>query len=100
MARQDDFEEQASGWLAVFSNENGNAAVCKVVFATRQQGLEWAVANFQRSGFGNIQVYEDRVAVVNAFREDSMVYRMVPVLQADANTAGADISLDHVETIR
>lgn len=100
MAARDDFEEQAGGWLAIFSNENGNVAVGKVVFASRQQGLEWAVANFQRSGFGNIQVYTDRVAVINAYREESLVYRMIPVLQADADTPGGEISLDHIETIR
>lgn len=99
MTAPDDFEEQAGGWLAVFSNENGNAALSRVVFASREQGKQWAKALFERHGYTQIKVYKDRVAVLNAFGDDSLTYRMLPVIQADESMPGASVSFDHIETI-
>ncbi len=99
-----DFEEQASGWLALFSNDNGNCAVCQVVFASLEQGVEWARASLTESGASKIR-FERKTRTVRgdvpgSFGGSELVYQMVPVLLAEASRRGADISTNHVHSIR
>ena len=96
-----DFEDQASGYLAVFTNDNGNVTICPVVFASTQQAQEWAVAVFKNDGFERRKMRVSPEAVTLEFSNGSeMSYRFIPVIQAEADRGADRISLNHIVTIR
>ena len=43
--------DQADGFIAAFWNENGNSALCQVVFASFAQAQDWAVASLKANVF-------------------------------------------------
>lgn len=93
----DDIEEQAQGYLAVFWNENGNKSVCKVIFADIKQAQDWAKNLLAESGATVTKVDKDGVQALAGRAE--LGYVFLPVILAEPDTPGKDISLDHVVTV-
>lgn len=99
-----DLEEQASGWLALFSNDNGNCAVCQVVFASPQQAVQWARQALAEAGARRIR-HERKTRTVRgevsgSFGGAELVYTLVPVLHAEPGRPGTGISTNHSHSIR
>jgi hypothetical protein len=90
-------EEEASGYLAIYTNGHGNVAVSQIVFASEQQAREWAIKTFERMGFKATSMAR---RVVARTEKGEMEYAFLPVVHADADRSGADISDDHAVTIR
>ncbi len=99
-----DFEEQASGWLALFTNDNGNCALCQVVFASPEQAVEWARGALAEAGASKIRFERAsrtvRGEVSGGFGGSELVYQLVPVLLAEPQRRGSAISTQHVHSIR
>ena len=96
--KKSDIEEQASGYLAVFWNENANCSVCKVVFASIPQATEWARKALERHGFKVSKANKSGVTALAGNQE--LGYRFIPMVLADEDTCGCDVSFDHMERIR
>lgn len=90
----DEIAEQAQGYLAVFWNENGNKSVCKVIFADIKQAQDWAKNLLEEAG--HIVTKVDKDGVQARAGRSELGYSLIPVILAEPDTLGRDISPDHV----
>lgn len=98
---QTDFDEQADLFLATFWNENGNVALCRVVFASREQALDWAENELrQRISSPSDLVRTEEGVTFSPKRGSEMGWRIISAIGAEADRCVSTISAHHVESIR
>ncbi len=94
-----DIADQATGYLAVFVNGNGNVSLCQIVFCSLKQAQEWAVNALKERGFSKPRTTRSAV-MVQTKSGDEFGYELIPVVHADTGRKGGSISSDHIATIR
>ena len=91
---------EADGFIAVFSNENANIAVCAIVFSSLKQAQDWAREDFKRNGWASIKL--DRTGLfmtaLSGIKEGT--FNFLPCIKAEDNARTSDISHDHLFSIR
>lgn len=98
---QSDFDEQADLFLAVFWNENGNVALCRVVFASREQALDWAENELrQHTRVPSELVRTNDGVTFSPKRGSELGWRVISAVGAEADREVGSISTHHVESIR
>lgn len=96
-----EFDEQADLFLAAFWNDNGNVALCRVVFSSRDQALDWAERDLKRHAPRPGELIRSKEGVtLRPARGSELGWRVISALEAGADRDVADISLQHVETLR
>ena len=95
--RNKDLEEQASGWLAIFTNENGNVSICQVIFDSKTQATAWIRERLKAAGATAIKV-KDLVVTGTVrgglFGTSELTWQLLPAVHAGADVKGAQIA-DH-----
>lgn len=87
------------GWLAVWSNSNGNVAVAALVFSSVSQAHDWARRWLLENGCSRVKV-TGRGTLEGKSANTEMTFTFVPTLLVEPDRAPEDISFDHLHSLR
>lgn len=96
-------DNSKGGFIAVFTNDNGNCSVCAVVFASVIQAQDWAEEWLKADGARNIQRTETEVTGEMGggfFGPGEVRFSVHPMAFADVAVSGRVIKVPDLHTIR